>query len=161
MDTDDQQLSDEPITPEIVDENTVKNIPETAPTTVVHDLENLIKTNINGIDKGRNEISKMKEMLNDTLLNDPTYQKHDEEAKAATKKKSATKSEIMKATQNHELLRKIHALSTEVKEMNEALSDYLREYERLSGSNEIETDDGVVREIIYSAKLVKKSPRAK
>ena len=39
----------------------------------------------------------------------------------------------------------------------EGLSDYLREYQRLSGSNEIEGEDGELREIVYTAKLVKKS----
>jgi hypothetical protein len=40
--------------------------------------------------------------------------------------------------------------------MDTALSDYLREYERLSGTNQIETDDGHIHEIVYIAKLLKK-----
>ena len=42
-------------------------------------------------------------------------------------------------------------------ELNEGLSDYLREYQRLSGSNEIEGEDGELRTIVYVAKLVRKS----
>jgi len=48
-----------------------------------------------------------------------------------------------------------------LKDLQNALSDYLREYQRLSGSNEIEGDDGEVREIVYVAKLVKRTSRFK
>ena len=48
-------------------------------------------------------------------------------------------------------------MKSEQSELKTGLSDYLREYQRLSGSNEIEGEDGEVREIVYVAKLVKKS----
>ena len=40
------------------------------------------------------------------------------------------------------MMAKMHELTAEIREMNDALSDYLREYGRLSGTNEIEGDDG-------------------
>ena len=54
---------------------------------------------------------------------------------------------------------KLKSLKSEKKELQEGLSDYLREYQRLSGSNEIEGEDGEIRQIVYVAKLVKKSSK--
>lgn len=133
--------------------------PNTADATVLMDLESLIKGHISGIDKRKEELKKIKEMVTGILTNDPTYQEHERLAKEATKVKSKTKSELMKAPNASELVNKIKTMMEEVKEMDGALSDYLREFQRLSGSNEIEGDDGQVREIIYLAKLVKKSKK--
>jgi seryl-tRNA synthetase len=128
---------------------------------VVLDLERLIKSNIAAMDKGKAERKKLKEMLESALENDETYRIHNEKAKEAAKTKAQTKFQIMQQSANKTLIDKIKAITIEIREADAALSDYLREYERLSGSNEIETDDGVVREIVYVAKLVKKSSRAK
>ena len=128
---------------------------------VVLDIERLIKSNIAAMDKGKAERKKLKEMLESALENDETYRIHNEKAKEAAKTKAQTKFQIMQQSANKTLIDKIKAITIEIREADAALSDYLREYERLSGSNEIETDDGVVREIVYVAKLVKKSSRAK
>lgn len=63
----------------------------------------------------------------------------------------------MKRPDVADLSNKLKDLKSEQTELKEGLSDYLRECQRLSGSNEIEGDDGEVREIVYTAKLVKKS----
>lgn len=133
--------------------------PAPADATVLMDLENLIKTHISGIDNRKEELKKIKEMVAGILTNDSTYQEHEKLAKEANKKKSATKATLMKAPNAADVANKIKTLITEVKEMDGALSDYLREFQRLTGSNEIEGDDGQVREIIYVAKLVKKSKK--
>jgi Rad3-related DNA helicase len=124
---------------------------------VLLDLEQLIKTNISNIDNGKNELKKLREMLTSALENDETYRLHNEEAKKAAKQKSATKTQIMQQTANKQLAEKTRGIAADVKEAEGALSDYLREYGRMSGTNEIETDDGQIREIVYVAKLVKKS----
>lgn len=126
---------------------------------VLLDLEQLIKTNIAIIDRGKAELKKQREMLTSALENDETYRLHNEEAKKAAKQKAQTKYQIMQLPQNKQLAEKVKAIITDVKEADAALSDYLREYARLSGTNEIETEDGEVREIVYVAKLVKKSSR--
>jgi hypothetical protein len=130
-------------------------------TSVITDLESLIKSHITGIDNRKNELKKLREMVNDALLNDKTYQEQDKTAKEAAKIKNATKSQILKAPTNQSIVAKTHEMAAEVKEMDEALSEYLREYQRISGSNEIETDNGDVREIIYIAKLIRKANRGK
>lgn len=132
-----------------------------AQASVIENLESLIKSHITGIEKRKSEVKKLKDMIAGVLTNDETYRKHDENAKAAAKIRQQTKSELMKAPTNQDILKKIQLLTTEAKEMDDALSDYLREFERMSGSNEIETSDGEVREIVYSARLIKKSSRLK
>jgi uncharacterized membrane protein YfhO len=140
---------------------------ETTPTAtdtsaqVLLDLEALIKTHIANIDNGKAELKKQREMLNSVLLNDETYRTHEEEAKKASKTKAQTRFQIMQQPANKVLADKIHEIAAGIKEQDTALSDYLREYQRMSGSSEIETDDGVVREIVYVAKLVKKSSKNK
>lgn len=126
---------------------------------VLLDLEQLIKTNIANIDRGKAELKKQREMLTSALENDETYRLHNEEAKKAAKQKAQTKYQIMQQPQNKQLAEKIKTIAADIKEADGALSDYLREYQRLSGTNEIETEDGEVREIVYVAKLVKKSSR--
>lgn len=128
---------------------------------VLLDLEQLIKTHISNIDKGKSELKKQREMLTSTLENDETYRLHNEEAKKAAKIKAQTKYQIMQHPQNKQLAEKVRGIAQDIKEADAALSDYLREYERMSGSSEIETDDGEIREIVYVAKLVKKSSRGK
>ena len=128
---------------------------------VLIDLENMIKTNVAIIDRNKVELKKQKEMLDSTLQNDETYRTHNEEAKKAAKQKGATKLQILSQPGNKSLADKVKNLAAEIKEATGALSDYLREYARMSGTNEIETDDGEVREIVYTAKLVKRTSRFK
>ena len=120
-------------------------------------IEEMIKTHLTQIDDLAEQITKHKEMLDDIFGNDSTYQEHDKIAKEAAKIRSKTKAEIMKRVDVADLANKMKALKSEKMELGEGLSDYLREYQRLSGSNEIEDNTGEVREIIMVPKLVKKS----
>jgi organic radical activating enzyme len=124
---------------------------------ILIEMEGTIKNYMASIDKLQTEAKKQKEMLDDIFANDPTYQSHAEAAKQATKVKQATKAEILKRPQAKELNDRIKTMKSELKEQQGALSDYLQEYQRMSGVNEIEGEDGEVREIVYVAKLVRKS----
>lgn len=139
-----------------MDEKT--NAPAQNDTVLLVRIEEMIKTHLQQIDALSEDITKHKDMLDDTFTNDETYQEHDKVAKEAARIKSKTKQEILKRADAADLSNKLKALKSEKKELQTGLSDYLREYQRLSGSNEIEDEDGEVREIIYTAKLVKKSP---
>ncbi len=143
------------------DAEIVIDVPGTDPgaAQVMLDLEQLIKTNVANIDRGKAELKKLREMENSALENDETYRLHNEEAKKAAKQKSATKAQIMQLPANKQLADKIRGIAEDIKEADGALSDYLREYGRMSGTNEIETEDGQIREIVYLAKLIKKSNR--
>lgn len=120
-------------------------------------IEEMIKTHISQIDQLQEQATKFKEMIDDIFTNDETFQEHDKIAKEAARVRSKTKSEIMKRSDVADLADKMKSLKSEKAELQGGLSDYLREYQRLSGSNEIEGEDGQVREIVYTAKLIKKS----
>ena len=124
---------------------------------ILLNMESLIKGHIATIDTLSTEAKKHKEMLDDIFNNDPTFQEHDKLAKEAAKVKQGTKQQILKQPQAAELDKKIKELKSELKENMGSLSDYLQEYARMAGVNEIEGDDGEVREIVYNARLIKKS----
>lgn len=124
---------------------------------ILINMESMIKSHLASLDKLQEECSKHKSMLDDIFENDPTYKEHSEKAKESSKVKANTKAQILKRPQAADLDNKVKTLRSEVKEIQKALSDYLQEYARLSGVNEIEGEDGEVREIVYTARLVKKS----
>jgi len=137
------------------------NPPEANGANVLIELESMIKSHISGIDSRKVELRKYREMLASALTNDETYQEHERLAKEAAKVKNATKQQLLKVPANAQIVEKVRDLATEIREMDTALSDYLKEYERMSGSNEIEDDAGQIRQIVYVAKLVKASSRKK
>lgn len=143
------------------DAEIVSDSPQTDPNgaTVLLELETTIKNHIADIDLRKSELKKQREMMESALMNDETYRLHTEEAKKAAKVKAQTKFQILQLPANRQLSEKVKDLSAEVKELDTALSDYLREFQRMSGTNEIETNDGEVREIVYVAKLVKKASK--
>lgn len=124
---------------------------------ILINMESLIKGHISTLDKLKEESGKLKDMLDDIFANDPTFTEHDKKAKEASKIKSETRKQILKQPQAGDLDKKIKELKSEEKENRASLSDYLQEYARLSGVNEIEGEDGEVREIVYVAHLRKKS----
>ena len=122
-------------------------------------IEEMIKVHISQIEQLEEDVSKYKDIVDDIFANDSTYKEHDKIAKEAARIRSKTKQEIMKRSDVADFSSKLKDLKTEKTELEEGLSDYLREYQRLSGSNEIEGEDGQIREIVYVAKLVKKSSK--
>lgn len=128
---------------------------------VLQNIENLIKSHISQIDKLKSETKEQRAQMEDVLSNDAVYKEHSDKAKEAVKLKNQTKSQIMKQPNMMALSQKVKDNSLRLKELNGALSEYLREFGRLTGSNEIEGEDGQVREIVYTARLVKKSSKYK
>lgn len=120
-------------------------------------IEEMINTHLSQIDDLSEEITKHKEMVDDIFGNDETYKQHEEAAKEATRIKTNTKKEILKRPEVANLSEKLKSLKSQKSELQQGLSDYLREYQRLSGSSEFEGKNGEVMEIVYVAKLVKKS----
>ena len=128
---------------------------------VLLDLESMIKSSISGIDLKKEELKKLNEMTSSFLEQDPTYQEHEKLAKEAARIKNATKSQLLKQPSVAQTIVKAKELKAELRETQDGLSDYLREYQRMSGSSEIIDDTGDVREIVYTAKLVKRNSRNK
>lgn len=126
---------------------------------VLTSLDQMIKAHVSSIDKLKTEVKKLREMIQDGFANDAVYKEHDDAAKAAAKVRQATKAQIMKQPAVLTLVQKMKTLNSELKEKQYSLSDYLLEYQRLSGANQIETDDGQVLEIVNSAKIVRKASK--
>lgn len=124
--------------------------------TVLLNLEQLIKAHISSSQKIQEELKKHREMLEDSFENDPTYKEHARLAKEANKVKQTTRQEIMKRPSVSAIANKVKTLRAELKEKQDSLSDYLNEYRRMSGMDEIEGEDGQIRQIVYVAKLVRK-----
>lgn len=122
-------------------------------------IEEMIKTHLSQIGELQEEITKHRDMVNDIFANDETYQEHDKTAKEAARVRSNTKKEITKRPDVADLANKLKSLKSEQSELKGGLSDYLREYQRLSGSNQIEGEDGELQEIVFVAKLVKRSSK--
>ena len=144
--TDDQPQSS---TPDTVSDETDQN-PD-AP--MIQRLDEMIKNHITSISKTKEELSKYREMLKDSFEGDSVYREHAEEAKKANKIKSNTKAQILRKPEVAQIADKVKTLGQELRELNSALSDYLAEYQRASGLNEIEGEDGEIRQIVFVAKL--------
>lgn len=141
----------------IVDETTPQSTPaDPNQAEILVNLGELIKSHIQSLDKLRNELKEQKQMLEDTFINSEVYRDHAEKAKEAAKQKSQTRQQIMQQPAIATISQKIKNISSELKEKRMALSDYLLEYQRMAGVNEVEGYDGEVREIVNEAKLVRK-----
>lgn len=149
---DDQNIVDGEVVP-----TDVYKAPTQSTSDILINMESMIKTHMSALDKLQEDMKKHKEMLDDIFKNDSTYQEHSEKAKEAAKIKQNTKAQILKQPQAAQLNEKVKSFKSQIKETQDALSDYLQEYARMAGVNEIEGDDGEVREIVYTAKLIKKS----
>lgn len=127
--------------------------------TVLLSLEELIKNHIQSLEKLQDELKKHREMFADAFANSEAYQDLEKKVKEASKEKNTTRENILKQPAMQNLAQKIKDFNTELKEKKGALSDYLLEYQRMTGATEIEGHDGQVRDIVNNAKLIKRSSR--
>lgn len=120
-------------------------------------IESLINSHNSKLEALQKELKTQRGMLNDLLENNEEYAKTSDEVSKLTKLKTIAKQKALKIPSVVTLVEKIKDCQMQVKELRVALSDYLAQYVNLSGTNQIEGPDGVVRQIIYSARLVKKN----
>lgn len=154
---DQDQIKEELVEGEVVAADVEPQASDASGAMVLESLESLIRENLINIDKLGQEFSKHKEMIDSVLANDETYKQHDEAAKAAAKVKNTTKQEILKRPDVSHIDAKAKEIAAEIKEIKESMNSYLQEYQRLSGSTEIETDSGPMQ-IVSKAVLVKRRP---
>lgn len=124
---------------------------------LVVSLTNLINANLTEIDNLESEYVKQKEMIDSVLENDATYKDHAEKSKEAARIKSNTKKEIFKRPDVKHVVDKINELKENIRDTRDELSNYIQEYATASGQNYFEAEDGTIQEIVYVAKLRKKS----
>lgn len=144
---------------EVIEAEVVSDSGATGQAAVLLNLEEMIKNYIGSLDKLRVEQKKHREMFEDSFNNNPTYRENAEKAKEAIKVKATTRQQIASQPSVIVITNKLKGFSQDIKERQSALSDYLLEYQRMTGANEIEDNDGQIREIINSAKLIKRSSK--
>ena len=130
---------------------------QSADAIVISNLQNLINETLSRISAIGEEVKPLDEMISSVLENDEVYKKHADIAKEASKVKNATKAEIMKRSDVSNVFAKVKDKKASLKEAKESLSEYLQEYSRLTGQRQFETSEGTVQEIVYTAKLVKRT----
>lgn len=122
-------------------------------------IDNAIKHHLSNIAKIKEDIKTEKEMIDSMLTNNPKYVEDLENAKSTNKEKNATKQQLLKTPQAAPITQKIKDLALEVKDLQNGLSHYLQQYSQLTGATEFEDEEGELRQIIYVAKLVRKSTK--
>jgi len=120
-------------------------------------LEKLILNYIAKIEKHQELLRNHKEMLESNLENDPVYQETAKLTKEASKKKQEEKARIIRQPEVEKVYSNVKDGTAQLKAMRESLSNHLQNYGKISGTNQFEDEEGQVREIIYTAKVVKRS----
>ena len=155
--TDDDQIQDAEVIEEgTVDSNSKQITNKSDQATQALDLTSLINRYVADIEKVKNKLKEQRQMFKDAFENDKEYHDKNEVVKAATKEKNAVKQRIMRLPGVESAAEKTQELQSELKELNQALSGYLQEHIRTTGTRVIETEDGKLREIVPVYKLVNK-----
>lgn len=118
-------------------------------------IESLINSSSSRFDTLQREYQEQKSQLDSILDSDLEYQQLDQEAKKQSKLKTIAKQKIMNRPEASQIAEKMKDAQIQIRELKTAISDYLAQYVTISGTNQIEGPDGVLRKIIYTAKLVK------
>jgi len=156
---DDNQANEEVVDGEIVEASTSTTEPKDGGATVLLNLEELIKNYIDSIEKITDALKQHRQMFADGFENNPTYRELEDKVKKENRARLELRQQILGQQSMRELAQKIKDMGTELREKKTSLSDYLLEYQRLANTNIIQGNDGQEREIINSAKAVKRSSR--
>lgn len=119
-------------------------------------LENLVKSYVAKVDALEKELKEKSQILKDTFESDAVYREHAQKAKEANQTKAITKQQLLKQPAMAELSERIKDLRFDIQESRAIMSDYLQQYQKQTGANQIEIGDGEILEIISVVKLVKR-----
>jgi|SRR3989339_140434 len=125
------------------------------PTPDLINIENLIASHDAKLTTLSTQLKTEKGMLQNILDNDPEYSKLSEEANKLGKQRLVAKQKVLKQPNSISLLDKIKDYQSQIRELKVALSEYLTQYVQVAGTRQLEGPDGAIRQIIYTAKLVK------
>lgn len=133
-----------------------ENLPYTKPRRV--ELEEQIDFNYSEISKNKKEIKKINQKIKDRLLADNAYSMANDDIKEAQKERSKAKKEAIKKddilSQLHDTLKTLRA-DNRMRQLS--LSDYLLEFEELTGSRTVTDSQGELFDFEVYAKLKPKS----
>jgi len=119
-------------------------------------LENMINGYMVDLKKLQDTLKEQSGMLKGSYENDAEYVGVVEKGKEIQKMKQTVKDRLMKDPSVALLEAKVTDLKQEVKDVRQALSDYLQQYYQESGLTQITGADGEVHDIVATVRLVKK-----
>lgn len=124
--------------------------------TVIISLEEMIQSHLKSIANLVLEKKKKSEMLTDGYASNETYRENDQKAKEATRMRLITKSSILSQPAMVKLASEIRDMKIALRERKSELSDYLVEYNRLTGATQLDLFSGEIGDIVFSAKVLKR-----
>lgn len=119
-------------------------------------IEQMIKNYMVDIASIREKLKTQKDMFKSAFEGDKEFSEVDVEHKAIARKKTVAKQRITKTESVSVVANQIKALQEELKDAQQALSDYLNQYVMQTQATEFLGPDGEAMSIVRSAKLVKK-----
>ncbi len=152
-----ENSADEIVFDDNQEETEVVEDPDSTDPQTVLILEKKIRNTLATLSQQEGELAEQKEMYYDAFENDPVFREHDQEYEEAKKKRRKTKQEILKQPAVASLKERTSEIRAQVRDLRETLSEELQQYQRLTGNNIIENNEGETLEIINKAKLVKRS----
>jgi hypothetical protein len=133
----------------------VKSMPDENQAKNLLNIESMINNANSRLNDLSYEAKEHQAMLDEILESDKEFQEINKEAQKQAKLKAAARQKALNDPGAKTTVDKLKETRSQLKEVKVALSDYLSQYVKLSGTNQIEGPDGVLRQIIYTAKLVK------
>jgi len=127
----------------------IENVGET---TEAVNIKNLIITHLDDIERKKEELKEAREMLTDVYGND-TEHRDAKKGEGDNRKKRLAIEEGLK-NDNPGVADKVDELREELKELKDALSDYLGEFVRITGKVEISKPDGTQYKIVKRFKAI-------
>lgn len=119
-------------------------------------LENIINGYLGDLEKFQQELKEQSQMFRDALENDAEYATIVAKAREVSKEKKARQDKLIQEPSLALVDSKIKDIKADVKDTQQALSDYLQQYYEQSGLRQITGTDGEIRDIVTTVKLVKK-----
>lgn len=142
-------------TPDALNNPASQGVVPNAATNLIN-LESLINRHIGDIEKLKEQLKTQKDMFNDSFNNDATYAEHAEKVKELNRQKNAAKQKVLRQPALVAIAERIAELKDDMKDLQEALSSYLKQYQEISKTNQIVGENGEIHEIVTHHKLVKR-----
>jgi len=104
----------------------------------------------------QDEVNRIRALFNESLENDPMYQEVQEVEKKVKEETKEKKMKVKSAPTIKSMDNELKELRGQIKENKEILALELADYYRESGSLDITDEDGNVKRVVFSVRLINK-----
>lgn len=115
----------------------------------------LIQTEIKAIEEMESKLREGNDQFKGHFVNNATFREHDEQIKNFQKNRNSVRKEILKQPEVASLEQELKALRFDLGERRKTLSALLTDYKDRTGSTQLPLLDGMVGDILLSAKVIK------